>query len=196
MLYYFPNRPLLLPPNDPKVGRLSNDSEWDAEIKYNGDRLVLIYDGKNFKFFNRNKEEFKRYNAPDSLIKELYALELPANTYLDGELLNFRTKNTKNQIVFYDIYYLGNQKMRCSLEERRYALKTFFKGKKFKHLKLIKQRKRNFKKLFDKIVLENDQLIEGLVIKNIKGKIVWNAKKSPNVFWQIKIRKPSKNYKF
>lgn len=194
MLYYYPNRPLLLPPDHEKVDQFSNDVNWDAEIKLNGDRLVLRKINKQFEFWNRDKRIFKRYEPPASLIDELQQLQLPDNTQLDGELMHFKIRSIKNKIFFYDIYIVDNQKIMSNLEERRQILHNFWNKRKFQHLHISSVYDTGFKKIFLEVIKKEEN--EGLVMKDKRGKIVWNVVKSPDVPWQVKIRRPHKNYQF
>lgn len=195
MIYYYPNRPFLLSPSDPTVEEKSLDPAWHAEVKYNGDRLVLFYEAGKFHFFNRTKGEFKKYVPPKSVLDELYSLNLPDKCQLDGELLNFKTKDTKNKIIFYDLYVLGGEQQFGTLKERQDKLNSFLEVKKFVHISMVERHPTNFREMFDKVTA-GTVLYEGLVMKNDFGKIVWDTVKSPDVTWQLKIRRPNKNYKF
>jgi len=194
MIYFYPNRPILLAPDHEKVGSLSKNPNWIAEKKWNGDRLVLLYDGK-FLFCNRNKSEFKRYTPTREVLEELKSLDLPKNTQLDGELVHNKTKDIKHQLKIYDIYTYDNEKVRLPLLRRKRLLKRIFSNKQFIHLERVKHYKSNFYKVFLKLT-KHDSAIEGLVMKDLTGMITWNPMKSVDVAWQIKIRKESKNYKF
>ena len=131
MLYCFPNRPLLISPDSEKVLEYSQDSNWDADIKKNGDRLVLRKTDK-FELRNRHKTVLKYKPCPE-LLDEINSLDIPNNTQLDGELMHNKTKHIKNRIIFYDIYILGNEKLKSTLQERRDIIHGMFKDRKFKH---------------------------------------------------------------
>lgn len=200
MLYYYPNRPLLLSPDHPRVIKCSNDLNFDAEIKKNGDRLVLrkpqkskVMSFNGLNFFNRQNKVLK-YTPCSELLDELDSLRLPLNTQLDGELMHFHTKHLKHIIFLYDVYYFDNVKMRGTLTERRQIISDLFGGREFKHIFISETFDSNFPELYKNVIKEKEN--EGLVIKDKRGKIVFNTHKSLDVDWQIKIRKSTKNYKF
>jgi ATP-dependent DNA ligase len=193
MDFWYPNRPLLISIDSPKIDELSSDQSWVAEIKKNGDRLCLHYDGEGFYFFNRHQSILK-YDPPAEMMKELKSLNLPRNTILDGELMHNHTKNVKNLIYFYDVYVYNNKKVDLPFCNRRILLQSIIPEHTiFQHLTISHQYTDNFRNLFH-VVIEKEEN-EGLVIKNLNGMISWNMFKSEDVSWQIKIRKETKGYK-
>ena len=199
MIFFYPNRPLLFSVDDPRIVSMGTDPNYDAEIKKNGTRLVLQktkspHPNKqgDFIFFNRQKEVLK-YEPSKELMEELSKLRIPFESQLDGELMHFKTKNLKHTIYFYDVYVLSGNLVTVNLEKRREILKDMFGDNKFKLIHISKQYKNGFIKLFKKVITEEEN--EGLVIKDKRGIISFTVTKSPDVAWQIKIRKPTKNYK-
>jgi ATP-dependent DNA ligase len=196
MIFYYPNRPFLFSPDCPHINEKSKDKNWHAEVKLNGDRLCLFFENGVFTFKNRQNEVFKRYVPPQTLLDELRSFNLPDKTQLDGELLHFHTKNIKHKIVFYDVYTYGGIKQTKTLKERRDILLSHF-NKPHKHLAIIEAfygKQIKFIDLFNQVIQKEE--CEGLVIKDDRGLIVWDSIKSPDVTWQIKIRRPSTNYRF
>jgi ATP-dependent DNA ligase len=192
MIYYYPNRPILISPDSSLVKRLSDDDDWFAEIKYNGDRLCLQLIDKKFHFFNRHKQLLK-YQPSKELSDQLYSLNLPNNSQFDGELMHFHTKNIKDTIYFYDIYYLNGEDVEERLEVRKEILYSFIK-KPLPNISVTKEFKKDFVKVFNKVTKVAEQ--EGLVMKNRNGLIKFTTNKSYDVDWQYKIRKENKNYAF
>lgn len=200
MIFYFCNRPLLLSPGNPKVADLSRDQNWDAEVKKNGTRLTLQYTMQSkvksfddFLFWERHKKILK-YEPIKEVLDELKSLNLPLDTHIDAELLHFKTKHIKHRIYIYDLYAYGGKLMMDELKFRRERLHDIFKGRKFNFLEIAKTYPTGFKSLFNKVIKNEED--EGLVMKNKNGKIEWNAKRSPDVAWQIKIRRSHSNYAF
>lgn len=200
IIFYFPNRPLLIPPDSPKVLEFDQSPDWDGEIKKNGSRLGLQYTIQSkvrsfddFIFWER-KKTILSYEPLNEVLDEIKSLELPLDTHIDAELLHNKVKGIRHQIYIYDLYILGGQLMMDELEFRRERLHDIFKGRKFNHLMIAPTIPNGFKATFDRVIKNPED--EGLVMKNKKGKIVWNAKKSPDVWWQAKIRKKHKNYAF
>jgi hypothetical protein len=199
VLYYYPNKPILISVNSPAL--LANNSDVDAEIKKNGARLCLWKSKEDslkhpnfndFIFWNRNKEVLKYTPSPE-LLDELNSLNIPDYTHIDAELLHFKTKKIKHFIYVYDIYRYKGKQLFCDLETRRNILEDIFKGKKFKNIEIAKRYQlSNYKALFDEVTKVEEN--EGLVLKNKKGTITWNLKDCIEVWWQQKIRKPNASY--
>jgi ATP-dependent DNA ligase len=194
MLYYFPNRPFLIPPSSPEVILRDNDPDWHGEIKWMGDRLELQKIDNKFIFMNRHKKAFSKFVPSIELLDELNALNIPNNSQLDGELMHFKTKEIKQTIHFYDVYVLNDKPIREDLEARRDILAQHFGGRKFQHIDITEAFPNNFIELFNSVIKDHEK--EGLVLKDKRGKIQFTTNKSVDVTWQIKIRKENKNYKF
>lgn len=199
MLYYYPNKPILLTRDSPQVQKLSDDSNWWAEIKKNGSRLCLWkskqdslkHDNYNdFIFWNRHKEVLK-YQPSSELLDELNSLNIPDGTHLDAELLHHKTKNIKHFVYVYDIYRYKNSEVFETLEVRRKMIEDIIKEG-LGHVQLAKTYSNNFVDLYDKVTVDEEN--EGLVMKNKNGLIVWNLKTCIEVPWQFKIRKSNGNY--
>lgn len=182
------------------MAELDADDNYDCELKKNGSRTVF-WNTKDsapkkfgdFVFWNRHKEPMS-YVPSNELLDELRSLELPNNTHIDLELLHMKTKCTKNYLYLYDLYLLGGKLMTGTLEERRNRLQELLKGKQYQHLSIAERRPRGFKDWYEEAT--KNPINEGIVIKDKRGKIVWNAKVSPDVTWQIKCRVQHANYKF
>jgi hypothetical protein len=219
MIYLYPNRPILYSVDAPEILKFSYDPNFVAEIKKNGDRLCLQKENGKFLWWNRHKELLKRYTPIDEVLDELNSLNIPDITQLDAELLHNHTKTDKHHLYFYDVYLWGGEYNHDTLRQRRVFLENLFAGKKFKHLELAIQyvgkkpepnttvstdfdwlgpeRKitvPDFQQLYYKVIPVPEN--EGLVIKNLNGKLIFNTAKSNDVDWQIKIRREHKNYKF
>jgi ATP-dependent DNA ligase len=194
MIYWFPNRPQLLPIVAPEVERYSASPDWTAEVKMDGNRLVLRkLETGEWQFMNRHKDRMKYVPSPE-VMEELNALSVEPKTQLDGELMHTRTKNVKHKIIFYDVYVLNGKKQRGTLKERRQALDNLLKGKGFNHLVQSDIYESDFKDLFAEVIKCREH--EGLVLKDINGKIKFSPVKSTDVAWQYKVRRPHKNYKY
>jgi len=202
MLYYFPNRPLLLSIDNPAIDVMDQDPDWSCEVKKNGSRLCLHYDFNtkqksfdHFVFYERHKK-IMNYTPSKEVLDELKELNLPTGTHIDAELLDKKTKHIKNWIYMYDIYQYDGKLIMDDLESRRSRLHDIFKGRTFEHLEIAKVYPTGFRDLYNKVILNEED--EGIVMKNCKGKIEWNTKTSPDVYWQIKARRPQAggNYKF
>jgi ATP-dependent DNA ligase len=191
----------LIHPTSSVIQEKSDDVNWWAEIKKNGSRLCLWKskeDSKkhnnfnNFIFWNRTKELLS-YTPSQELIDELNSLDIPDGTHIDAELLHQKTKHIKHFIYVYDIYRFKGKEVFETLEVRRRMIEDIV-GDKLKHIQLAQIYQDDFPALFKKVILEEEN--EGIVMKNKKGKIVWNLKSCVEVGWQLKVRKSSKSYSF
>jgi len=201
MIYYYPNKPILIHPTSTVVEDKSNDDDWWAEVKKNGTRLCLwkskedsgkfkSYD--DFIFWNRHKSVLK-YEPSKEILEELNSLNIPEGTHIDAELLHHKTKNIKNFIYVYDIYRYKGKQVYESLEVRRNMLEEMFSGT-YQHIELAKRYFTDFRGVFNEVIKTPEN--EGLVMKNKKSSIVWCLKDCLEVPWQLKIRKASGSYQF
>ncbi|MCK9597341.1 hypothetical protein M0R19_09225 [Candidatus Pacearchaeota archaeon] len=202
MLYFYPNKPLLVPIESSVIDEKSVDPDYWAEIKKNGSRLALrkekdealkykSYQG--YVFYNGHKKRPLAYEPSPELIEELSYIKIPEGTHIDAELLHQKTKKIKHLIYVYDIYWYKGKQVHEALEIRRRMIEDIFKDH-YKHFVLSKIYCTDFRKLFYKVITEEEN--EGLVLKSKEGTIVWDANSSPDVWWQIKVRKPNNNYHF
>lgn len=194
-MYWYPNRPVLIPRTAQEFGQFSESSDWTAEVKKNGSRLVLQKDETGaWRFMNRH-HSVMTYTPSPSVLDELNSLDIPPDSQLDGELMHTRTKGVKHRIYFYDVYVLGGKKQRGILEKRRETLCDLIPLG-LSHVMRSAVYEDDFEGLFD-LILESDvDEDEGLVLKKSSGKLKFNAVKSVDVPWQVKVRRPHKNYQF
>jgi ATP-dependent DNA ligase len=181
------------------VGGVSG--EWWAEPKWNGDRLVLLHGrDRSWKFMNRQKAELKYVPSPE-VLQELNEMNIRAGglgeAQLDGELVHNHTKHIKHTIIIYDIYTAHGEPQREPLDERRQWLELFVSKDSASRVRLADRflpMYSSFKAAFAWAVLWPE--LEGLVLKRSDGLIDFNPVKSPDVAWQMKVRRVSKSYQF
>lgn len=193
-MYWYPNRPLLQTRDF--LGRMDRGEipgDWWAEPKWNGDRLVLVLDMGTWLFYGRYGASPLAYKAPGGVIEELEVLGLGDGLQLDGELIHKHTKAVKNRIILWDVYVMGGERVREDAGTRRQWMDRLpMDG--FKHVQRAQVITSDFERNYDELTKRDE--IEGLVFKRSDGMIEWNAVKSPDVAWQIKVRKEKKNYRF
>lgn len=201
MIYYYPNKPILIHPTSSVIQEKSDDPNWWAEIKKNGSRLCLWkskvdsekhVNFDNFIFWNR-KKELLSYTPSQELVDELNTLNIPDGTHIDAELLHQKTKHIKHFIYVYDIYRFNGKQVFETLDVRRRMIEDIV-GDKLQHIQLAQTYKNDFLTLFNKVIVEEEN--EGIVMKNKNGKITWNLKTCVEVGWQLKVRKPSNSYDY
>jgi ATP-dependent DNA ligase len=211
--YLFPPRPL----ETTKHTELSkyDNGEFIAQPKYNGTCCNVFLSEEELHVMNRHKGEItSNYSHID--LKGLHSGK--GWMVLCGEFLN---KNQKGEdgnpfnlkFVIWDILvYEGRYLLNTTLESRLTLLENLFpcasmsvgknKMECYKHLCCTKYANvykaptyiNNFDKLYNDIV-ETD-LYEGLVLKRKDAKLSIGLNEKNNNTWQIKCRKPTKNYAF
>lgn len=168
--YFFPPQPTRIWPSSPLLLSLGNQG-WDAEIKYNGWRILL---------FKEDKKTIKIYNRRATIIdidhQQFLPLfeTIPTGSVFDGELLDRRTKDLKGIMVLFDAMFFKDKDLRNQpLTERRKYLERFDhvpakfsssivgRGQVFR----IQQYTGNFLKLYNERVALNDPIEEGVVLK-------------------------------
>jgi len=191
MNFFFPPQPTRLWPNAQFFEQLSCDSNYDAEVKYNGWRLEIHVDPKSLIFYNRHGTII---NIDSNLFSHKFE-NIPYESVFDGELINFRTTNIKNIIIIWDCMFWNGKDLRhLPLEERRTYLPwkrkpknliTKPKGQVYK----TTQKTRKLIEFYETIVAKNDPLEEGIVVKNKKSKYEFSIKSKFETSHWYKIKK-------
>ncbi len=201
LLYYYPNRPTLIPP-DPKspmnpkpnyINELEKTGKFIAEQKWNGDNILVYTD--DCSFWNRRKG-LHRYEPLPETTKALKLF--PKGCIINLELVHYRTKLIKNYLLIHSLLaWAGSVLTGKTWSDARLILEDFFQTMSQKldgsGLHLSPVWKTGFWKLFQEA---DGETIEGIVLKEPKGKLVISAGTIPDVTYMLKIRKPSKKYKF
>lgn len=193
-LYFYPNRPMLVPP-DPKnplqpqpdyINSMEQSGKYVAEQKWNGDN-VLLYTSE-MEFWNRRKEKH-RYVPSEEVREELE--KFPKKSILNLELLHYKTKDIKHKLLVHCVMaWKGKLLTGRSWGDSRDILENQEFGD---HVVLSPVWKKGFWKLFQEA---DGKTIEGIILKNPKGKLVFSTTPIKDVSWMRKIRKPSKKYNF
>ena len=194
LLYYYPNRPILIPPDsknplNPKpdyINGLEKSGRFVAEQKWNGDNALIYTD--TMEFWNRHHERHRYIPTPE-VAEELS--KFPKTCILNTELVHYRTKTVKNLIVVHSLLaWKGKLLVGKTWGDARHILEDQEYGK---HVILSRIWKKGFWDLFQQA---DGEIIEGIILKNPKGKLVISASKIKDVPWMMKIRKPCKKYSF
>ena len=202
MIYYYPNRPILIPP-DPEnplnptpfyIKKLEATAKFVAEQKWNGDNTEIYTE--DLSFWNRRGEKH-RYVPTQEILKSLNLF--PKGSIINLELMHYRTKTIKHTMIVHSLLgWEGKSLIGKSWGDARLILEEFFRSKTWRkggcdQVRLSPVWKSGFWDLFQQA---DGEIIEGIILKDPKGKLKISATKIPDVPWMMKIRKPSKKYQF
>lgn len=193
--YFYPPQPTRIWPNTPIFSSLAKNKQWDGEIKYNGWR-ILVFKYETITIYNRHGTII----AIDPKPFELLFADIPFGTVFDGELVDRRTKDLKNIMVFWDCpFYKGKNLQTKPLRERRQLLEHFstapgqLVNKSVAQVYKIQQFKTNLVQLYKDIELRQNDLEEGLVLKNINSLYKSHPSRGTDVIDWIKVKKISES---
>ena len=186
-MFYYPNRPILMPPDKDYITRLEASGRYIAELKKNGDNTSLYTD--TLKFINRQGQPL-RYNPIPEVTEELS--KFPKGCVVNLELVHYHTKTVKNLLVCHCIMvWKGRPLIGKTWGDSRKILENEFDFG--KHVVLSPVWTKGFWDLF----LATDGAIdEGIILKDPSGKLVFSVNPIPDVSWMLKIRKPCAKYAF
>jgi len=194
--FFYPPQPKRIWPESSYFKRLDRSPLWAGEIKYNGWRLLLNKNDK-LNLFNRHATIIDI----NPTIFESAFKKVPKNTVFDGELVEFRTTELKNIIVFWDcMFWDGKDLRQLPLSERRKYLKfdlapEILTTTSHPQIFRTQQFKTGLIDLYNKIVTRNDPVEEGLVIKKIDSPYSWHHSRKVEIDDWIKVKKISDSAK-
>jgi ATP-dependent DNA ligase len=204
MRYIYPPKPILISIDQPLFKELDADPDVVGELKYNGTRLELyVYEPirptvQRFEFWGREKQRLT-YSPSEKVIECLNQIQWEGNCLVDGELLHFKSKQTKNMIVIWDVFvwndeFLGKQTFAERRKLLESAMPVSFQTGEFKDVFLSRQWSTGFKAVYDEYT--KIAWIEGLVMKKLSAKLIVGTTSCPDVPYMWKVRKANKNYRF
>jgi hypothetical protein len=204
--YIFPPRPKNAIP-DTELEFWDNGS-LIAQPKLNGSNCVIFTNGEKTIVMNRHNQRLTNFNLSDNEIKDIYRGE--GWMILNGEYMNKSKSDENNQVfnhkfVIFDILgYNGEYLVGKTFEERIQLLDSIYgqvdseKEYLFKvteNVYRVKSYQNGFKELFDRLT-QNNQLMEGLVLKRKAARLELGTSENNNTKSQIKCRVATKNYKY
>lgn len=197
-----------------------DDSEdYLAQPKFNGSCAVLFLPGNDtFQLFNRHKEEFSssKFKANEMNLAGIHRGD--GWMVVAGELMNKAAKGEdgelfNNKFIIWDILvYENNYLVGNTNEERQILLDSLYPTsnmevakygfKQYGHIHCIgldgvyKSRvyTKYFSGLYDSII--KTDAYEGLILKKRLAKLEFGFTPVNNHRWQVKCRKPTKNYSY
>lgn len=208
--YYFPPRPEIKSPQN-RLPIYEKMGFWGSP-KLNGSCSMLytnssLYtDSAHMKFMGRHQNTFAHEIIPK---EDLVALHKSSGwQVLVGEYMNKSKKDANGKIfngylVLFDILVYNSKYLTgTTYQERQELLETLFPSFKYdkwidqvsKNVYKVKNFKSGFVALYNEII-EID-MYEGLVFKRPQGILEMGLREINNTGWQVKIRKPTKNYTY
>lgn len=189
--YFYPPQPSRIWPKTPVFSMLAKNPLWDGEIKYNGWR-ILIFKYETISIYNRHGTIIDIDPTPfEPLFKHV-----PSGTIFDGELVDKRTKTLKNIMILFDCPFYKNINTQSKpLHERRHYLDKFatapdlLVNKPYAQVFKIKQFNTNLIQLYNDIELRQNDLEEGLVLKNINSTYRSHPSRGIDIVDWLKIKK-------
>ena len=193
--YFYPEKPQLMTIDQDSFEEMSADTNWVAELKYDGRRcLVHILDGK-VEFWGRHGKVLAYNNDPDADMVADLQKKFPKGYFIfDAELRDKKVKGVRDKLVIWDVFIFMDQVMNREQYWTRRAILENRIGDLDGNVQLIEQFPTDFQKVYDENIGSDE--IEGLVMKNLHGKIDITRTSAKNSNWMYKVRKPSGRYKF
>jgi len=196
--YFYPEKPKLLHVEQPLFEQLSSREDWIAEPKYNGSRLQLHHlPTGEWQFWNRHEQRMN-YTPSQEVQEALDGLRITGYWLFDGELRHNKVKGVRHRIILYDVFIAdGSLLLGAPFRDRRGLLEVLF------HycgpddgfaLDLAPQYDTDFREVFTRLI--QDEELEGLVIKNLAGKLNLGRNRAVDSAWMWQVRKPSGRYNF
>ena len=198
--YIYPPRPLTkIKPE--QLGSMEKEDKYLWQPKFDGDRCVTSIQGGSVFLGNRHAKWHSPHAYPQ-IRQEVLGLNLPdGNHYLDGELVSF---NNEAVLVLFDVLQIKSYLIGVNQAARISILEGLIKGgrphpevpatKMSEHLWIADHGYGDFDSNYSDFI--TNPLLEGLVLRKTESVLDnWGASEY-EVDWQIRCRRPHKNYRF
>ncbi len=192
--YFYPEKPKLIKKSQSLFDKISTYPNWIAEYKYNGSRMLLHNVADKYEFWNRHEKQLNFKPSPD-IIQSLNDLKLPKGYNLfDGELRHNKVVGVKNKAIIYDVFiWDGEVLLDKTFKERRAILESVFTIE-AEPFGITKQFPDKFDEAYDRAM--EDEELEGLVMKNLNGKLDISRTANRPSLWMLKVRKETGRHRF
>jgi len=185
---------------------------WIAQYKFNGTRnLIFVFPDGHIELYSRHREHNKAYKTSSQMREAFASLNLQAGCFhvFDGELMHSKTVGLKDRIVLFDVLVLNGQYLIGTKYISRYRQLQMLLGRPSifenetphklgyrvnQNLWLAKIYTKDLKSRFQKLIHIDE--VEGLVLKDPNGLLTPGNAEENNGDWQIRVRKPNKNYAY
>jgi ATP-dependent DNA ligase len=202
--YIYPPRPATKAP--PSGLKTYERMGFIAQPKLNGSCGVLFLDGKSARLMGRHNNAFAREILRKDDLQRLH--RGAGYMVITGEYMNKSQKDGKgkpfNGFVIFDILvHNGKHLLGSTFMERQALLETLFpSGNSFDDYidevgpsaYRVRNITSNLTDAWNRII--KTEMYEGFVLKRPDGILENGFREANNVGWQLKIRKPTKNYKY
>lgn len=196
MLFYYPNRPVLVPPDPANplnptsayLDGLEKSGDWVGELKWNGDNTELFTDDWSL----RNRQgKILSYRPTAEVLDELKST-FPKGCIVNLETVDRHTKTVKNLLVVHCVMAWKGELLLGKTwgDSRKILEKLKWKGN---HVVLSETFRDKF---WERFKATDGTVHEGLVLKRPDGRLVFSTTPIPDVSWMRKVRKPCAKYKF
>lgn len=200
--YLYPPRPETKAPRESL--RTFEQMGFIAQPKLNGSCAVLFLDGKCSKIMGRHNNSFTRETINSNHLNSLhrgYGYMVLVGEYLNKSQRDHRGKKLNGFVIFDILVFEGKHLKGTSFIDRQNLLDSLYVSKEQydKFIDVISPfvfRANNFDTNFENLWKEiiQTEMYEGFVLKRKNGILEYNNRERNNTQWQIKIRKPTKNY--
>ena len=172
----------------------------------NGSCGVLILDGSTSKIMGRHNNHFAREAVPKEVLSKAHrgaGYMVVTGERMDKSKKDGNKKTFTGFVIFDILVFNGKHLIGSTFEERQNLLDTLYPTTTYfdKYIDKISDsiyRAKNFKSNFTEIWkdLTSIDMYEGFVLKKPTGKLENGFREANNTGWQIKCRKPTKNYSY
>jgi len=205
----FPPRPTAsIPPT-----RIAEFDGWIAQRKFNGTRTVTFVTPEgDVVLRTRHREEHRAYSITDAMVESVGSLDLARGKWhvLDGELLHSKTTRVKDRLVLFDVLvHEGRYLVGTTVEERLPLLRAITRAPSTHETETGSEiallaaptlwvaetfaDQDRYGEIYEQ-ALGLDEL-EGVVLKNPRGRLSPGVSEANNGEWIVRVRKPHKNYR-
>ena len=199
----------IFPPRPKNPIQSSDLKMWDngmmvAQPKLNGSNCTIYMNSEKTYIYNRHGQRLTNFNISNDELRTLYKGK--GWMVLNGEYMNKSKKDSNGEIFndkfcLFDILVFDSQHLIGSTFENRIQMLNSFYGDGGNYLNKITPNVfrinsyyTNYEKLYNDLV--SIDMVEGLVLKRKSAKLEVGSTENNNVKSQIKVRKPTKNYKY
>ena len=206
--YIYPPRPKNAIPTE-------NITVWDnnmmvAQPKMNGSNCVLFTNGNKFIAMNRHGQNLTNFQLPRTEMEKLYSPCIKGEwLVINGEYLNKSKRDEYGEIfnhklIIFDILVYNSTHLVGTSFEQRISLLDDLYGKEESSKNYLYQFSDNIyrvKSYYNDFISVYNQLskidmVEGLVMKRKNAKLELGTTENNNSKSQVKVRKPTKLYRF